>query len=182
MIQELWVQNTLGKVLAREGGYTDHPADRGGPTNYGITLARLQEWRKDFQPVVTADDVKAMTQDEARAIYRKHYIEIPGYLGIDEPRLFDLVVDCAVNHGPSRATKWLQEALGVTQDGELGPRTLAALSRTWQPRLYRDIIASRIAFYGRIISRDHSQAVFASGWMNRAADFVRAQPIGGEPV
>ena len=60
----------LRRLLAHEGGYTNHPSDPGGPTNFGITI---HDYRKYVKPNATAADVRAMTVDEAKAIYRAKY-------------------------------------------------------------------------------------------------------------
>ena len=60
----------LRRLLAHEGGYTNHPSDPGGPTNFGITIA---DYRKYVKPDATAADVRAMKIDEAKTIYRKRY-------------------------------------------------------------------------------------------------------------
>lgn len=158
-------------ILKREGGYTNHAADRGGPTNFGITQARLADWRGH---PVSADDVKALTENEAKNIYKVEYIERPGFSQIFDPMLQALLVDAGVNHGPRRAIKWLQKAVGEREDGVIGPKTLAAVTRLNSRKLYMEVLAQRIEFYGRLVTNDHSQAVFAAGWNARAAEFVRA--------
>src|SRR5574339_420510 len=60
----------LPLLLAHEGGYTNHPRDPGGPTNFGITI---HDYRKYVKPGATAADVRAMALDEAKAIYRMCY-------------------------------------------------------------------------------------------------------------
>ena len=60
----------LRRLLAHEGGYTNHPSDPGGPTNFGITI---YDYRKYVKPNATAADVRAMKLDEAKAIYRTKY-------------------------------------------------------------------------------------------------------------
>ncbi len=114
----------IDDILVREGGFVDHPADRGGPTHYGITQATLSRWRQ--QPV-TVQDVQALTLEEARAIYRHDYIERPGFLRIPDERLRALLVDWGVHSGPQTAIRALQRVLGVRLDGVLGPQTLASL-------------------------------------------------------
>ncbi len=159
----------VSDILRREGGFVNHQADRGGPTNFGITQAVLSAWRK--QPV-TLDDVKKMTQAEARAIYHHDYITAPRFDQIKNPALQALVIDCGVNHGVNRATRWLQEAVATKSDGVIGPITLAAINRAVPEMAYKRVLAQRCLFYGQIISRDPTQAVFASGWMARLADFI----------
>jgi hypothetical protein len=108
----------------REGGYADHPHDRGGCTKYGITKRTLSEWRGRE---VTCEDVSRMEEAEARAILKRIYLE-PWHL-VEHPRLRELLFDCGVLHGVPRTRKWLQQALGVTVDGLIGPVTEQALRR-----------------------------------------------------
>jgi lysozyme family protein len=168
----------LDSVIRREGGYVNRADDRGGPTKYGITLATLSTWR---HAPVTAADVEALTELEARSIYQSEYIEKPGFNRIDDEPLRDLLVDCAVNHGPPRAIKWLQGALGVAPDGQIGPVTLASLEAAYSWAVYYSVVAERIRFYGRLVSKDKADAdkdgisdagENASGWLNRVAEFV----------
>lgn len=162
----------ITEILEREGGYVNHPDDKGGPTNFGITMSTLQEWR--HKPV-TANDVKALSEDEARAIYRDRYIVGPGFAGLPEP-LRGLVVDSGVNCGVARVTGWIQREVGVTADGKMGPNTQAAVHRADPKRLYRQVLATRIRHYGRIVTDNPKQAAFAAGWANRAAAFVEMAP------
>ena len=88
----------LARLLAHEGGYSNHPSDPGGPTNFGITIV---DYRKYVKPGATAADVKAMTLDEAKKIYRAKYWdaqrcdELPA--GVDYA-----VFDYGVNSGIGR--------------------------------------------------------------------------------
>src|ERR1041384_4619075 len=119
----------IDDLIRREGStYSDHPADRGGPTKYGITLRTLRAWRHRIEPsqITDASDVEALTEEEARAIYTAMYVINPRFIELNDVRLQALLVDCGVQHGTERATRWLQEALGVKVDGDLGPLTLAA--------------------------------------------------------
>jgi lysozyme family protein len=161
----------LDDILRREGGWTNHPADKGGPTKYGITLQALSESR---QKHVTAADVEALTVEEARTIYRERYIEGPGLDAVEDDGLRAHLVDCAVNHGPGIPLRWLQKALGVAVDGYFGPATRGALKTAEPGRLRRVICAERVRFYGRLITRDPKQAAFAAGWANRVAEFIEA--------
>ncbi len=156
----------IARIMESEGGYVDHPADRGGPTNHGITMATLTNWRG--QPV-TVDDVKALSENEARSIYHDRYIVAPGYLALPEP-LRMVVVDWAVLSGPVRATKGLQKAVGASQDGIIGAETLKAMHGMSAINMAVRVCAEQARQLGRIITADSSQAVFAAGWMNRLAD------------
>jgi ferredoxin-NADP reductase len=86
------IEQILDDILRREGGYVNHPADRGGPTNFGITAQTLGSWRKLGRPA-TAAEVQALTEPEARAIYRQQYITGPGFETITHPALLHLLVD-----------------------------------------------------------------------------------------
>ena len=162
----------IDDIIVREGDYVDHPSDKGGPTRGGITQATLAEWRGK---AVTAEDVQVLTQEEARAIYQDHYIVRPGFAGLPDP-LRALVVDSGVNHGTGRAARWLQTALRVTSDGIVGGSTIAAMGVADPKEVYRKVLASRIRSYGRIITDNPRQAIFAAGWAARAASFVEETP------
>lgn len=172
------VDTLIDAVLRREGGYVNHPADRGGPTNYGITQATLSGWL--LRPA-TAADVEDMSKETARAIYRANYFDKPGYAAITDPALQELMFDFAVNSGPGAATKALQTALqrmGLYPgaiDGGIGPQTRQGLRgcTNW-PELYFRVKCERYELYLRFIGRDPAQAVFATGWANRMDEFQGA--------
>lgn len=185
----------IGAILQREGWptYTNLPADRGGPTKGGITLEAWREWTRD--DVATAADVAAITEDQARAFYRHRHIDAPRFGEIRDEALRELVVDAGVHHGPRRAAKWLQRAAGVTQDGRVGPVTLAAVNAADSRALYLRVLSFRVRLFGRLVSRDPElararragfelQAIFAGGWNNRAAEFLEtlASSMGSSPT
>ena len=161
------IEDLISRVIEREGGYVDHPADRGGPTKYGITQATLAAWRRT---PVTPWQVSMMTEDEARVIYRERYFK--GLEGITDPKVLEFLFDYAVNSGTGRAIKALQSAIGATPDGAWGPKSAAALKAVPdQSKLYWPLVCERLDNFLRIIGRDPSQAVFAAGWANRIAPF-----------
>lgn len=164
------LRDVLDDILANEGStYTDRPEDRGGPTKYGITQATLSAYRG--RPC-TALEVENLSEAEARAIYTQRYVRGPGFTKIIDDKLMALAVDCAVLHGQKRAVRWLQEIVGTTADGVLGPKTAEAINRGDAHRLYLKLIATRVRFLGRLITDDKRQAVFAAGWANRVARFL----------
>lgn len=124
----------IDEVIAREGGYSNHPADRGGPTNFGITqnVARANGYM---------GDMRALPRSVAEAIYRRLYWDKPGYAFIGElaPDLAAELFDTAVNMGSATANGFLQRALNALNRNEadypdlkldrlIGARTLAALA------------------------------------------------------
>ena len=138
----------LNAILRREGGYVDHAADRGRCTNMGITIATLREWRQ--QPV-TCDDVRKLTEDEARAIYQARYLK--PFDGVD-PAIKPQVVDIAVNAGVLRA------------------KALLALAQQSTKPLNTALVIERLKHYARIVKANPSQAVFLPGWINRAVEHL----------
>lgn len=179
------LDDVIDGILRREGGFVDHPADRGGPTNWGITQATLARWRR--RPV-TVQEVRELTAGEAREIYRHRYIVGPRFGNVTNQDLRELVVDCGVNHGPNRAARWLQQAAGVHVDGIVGPQTLHAVNHGDARMLYRRVLAIRCRYYGAIISNDselmrakaagiRTQAENAAGWLDhRVAAFIERTP------
>jgi len=175
------IEQIITEVIDREGRrYTNHPADRGGPTKFGITLKALARYRGE---AVTAADVAALQEPEARDVYRANYLVAPGFVKIHDPYVMVLAFDCGVNHGTDRATRWLQELSGAAVDGKFGPRTELAVNTFDPVRLYQRLLARRIRFFGQVINRDPErvratkagyklQAAFAEGWLDRAAGFV----------
>lgn len=182
-------------IILREGGFVDHPADKGGPTKFGITHAALSQWRK--QPV-TLEDVQNLLEAEAREIYWAQYVVAPGFHDIVNDQLRSLMVDMGVNHGPVSAIAMMQRALHVVDDGVFGAKTWEALAAANVVTLYRGVVAERAVFYGKLISKSHKkllqaasgkdlpedvetaikkhQAVFAHGWAERLAEFARDGP------
>jgi hypothetical protein len=148
-------------IFTEEGGYTDNPADPGGPTNFGITLADLQAWRGP-SPVLTAADVKNMSKTEAQEIYRSKYWN--PVQGDDLPNGIDLeVFDFGVLAGVHTSIKILQTVIGVTADGSVGPITLAA-AKAADPRTVIANFSSRRMDYLRTLG---DWANFGAGWTNR---------------
>lgn len=171
----------IERIIEREGGFVDHPADRGGPTKWGITLKTLEVFRGK---VVTRADVEALSRTEAAQIYRRLYVDGPHFDAIADPQLQEQVVDAGVNHGQRLATQWLQAAADVKPDGFLGPITAAAVNAADPMELFLWMLAFRLRLYGRLVSQDPQlkaaraagfqslQAVMAAGWNNRIADFL----------
>lgn len=149
-------------VVRLEGGYADNPKDPGGATNMGVTLAALEAHRGH---ACTWRDVKALSPTEVCAIYGETYW--PAVRGDELPAGVDLIVfDAAVNCGRGRAATFLQAALRVTADGQLGPATMAALAAvTDVAGLVERIRLARLTYY-RALS---TFPTFGRGWLNRLA-------------
>lgn len=149
----------LDVVLREEGGYTNDPNDPGGPTNFGITLEDLREWRG---AAVTADDVKNMGKNEAQEIYRSKYWN-PMQCD-DLPNGIDMeVFDFGVNAGLKEAVKALQTTIGVTADGSVGPITLSAAKAANRQTTIQSYSEKRLSYYRSLPGWPH----FGTGWTNR---------------
>lgn len=174
-------QRLIAALVDREGGYSNRAADRGGPTNFGITQATLSNW---LSKPASADDVRLLTREQAAAIYAAEYLTTPGISLIADDDLRELVFDGGVQHGVDRAVKWLQAVVGTASDGRIGPVTAAKVNAANTASVYRRFLARRMCFYGEIITADakrgtppaQSQAMNALGWMNRMAPFIEAEP------
>ena len=108
---------SLKLVLQSEGGNDDDPADHGGRTSRGIIQREYDAWRQGRS--LPTRDVWTATDDEIASIYHDEYWapfcdDMP--TGVDY-----LYFDMAVNAGPHRAAVMLQRALGLTDDGRIGP-------------------------------------------------------------
>jgi len=169
------VDQIIDAIIAREGGFGDDPADRGGATTFGVTLAMLRDWR--HEPLLESDSIESLSEDEARVIIRQRCLAGPGLIAVRDEATRALVADMIWNHGLRGATLIVQRALGLPGDGVMGPHTLAALNGSGVTTVrmsgaFDKVLAERIRFYGRLIERDPSQARFAGGWLDRAADFL----------
>lgn len=149
------------KLISHEGGYVNDPRDPGGETKYGIS--------KRSYPAL---DIRALTLADAKAIYRRDYWERAQCDKMPPDLAFD-VFDAAVNSGIGQAIRWLQRALGVADDGYVGPLTIGALSRE------NDSSAVQARFNGHrlafMINLSTWQA-FGKGWARRIA--VNLQSVG----
>lgn len=158
----------LRQVLRHEGGWSDHPDDPGGATMKGVTLATYRQFKGREASKV---ELRAISDAELRAIYRRGYWD--RVRGDDLPAGLDLVAfDGAVNSGPAQGAKWLQRALGVADDGVVGPVTLAAARAADRPAAIRDACARRMAFLRGLAAF----AVFGRGWTRRV-DEIRDEAL-----
>ncbi len=150
---------SLKFVLLEEGGYTNHPSDPGGATNYGITI---HDYRRYVKPKATAADIKKMQLSEAKAIYRAKYWDIQHCdrmpSGVDYA-----MFDYGVNSGIGRSQKVLQRILKVHVDGIIGAKTLAALNAQDPQYIILALCKERMGFLRAL----RTWPVFGKGWGRR---------------
>src|SRR5690348_8320903 len=158
---------SLARLLAHEGGYTNHPDDPGGPTNFGITIA---DYRRYAKPDATADDVRAMSVDEAKAIYRSRYWDAQRC--DDLPAGVDYAVfDYGVNSGIGRSGKVLRRVLGLPDDASKVTDAVIAAARAADSRaVVAAICHERLRFLKSLKAWD----VFGKGWGRRVAEVEAA--------
>lgn len=148
----------LAESLAHEGGWSDHPKDPGRATMRGVAIGTYRRWK----PGASKDDLRRITDAEVAAIYRKDYWDAVS--GDDLPAGMDLVAfDGAVNSGQARGAKWLQEALGVTADGKIGPKTIAAAKQAHPEAVIDRACDLRMAFLRGL----NTWPTFGKGWGRR---------------
>lgn len=147
-------------LLRHEGGFSDHPADPGGQTRYGITEAVARE-------AGYRGDMRELPLDIAKRIYRNRYWDAVRADELPETVRY-AVFDAAVNSGPRQAIRWLQRAAGAKDDGIIGPKTLAAVRAADPERLLRRILAQRLRFMTGL----PNWPTFGRGWARRIADLM----------
>ena len=160
---------SLALVLKSEGGLTTDRRDNGnklldgraGSTNLGVTQAN---WEAFVGHPVTWNDMAKLTPEKVAPFYKRKYWdmvhgdELP--LGLDY-----LAFDFAVNAGPGMAIKTIQKAVGVAQDGQLGPITLSAIHAIPVVQLIERFSDAKEAFYKGL----KQFPIYGNGWLNRVA-------------
>lgn len=168
----------IDAVIDREGRYVNHPADRGGPTCWGITeaVARAQGY---------AGNMRDLPREQAAIIYRRIYWLLPGFdkVALRAPNIAAELFDTGVNMGTGTAAGFLQRALNalnraardypdIAVDRAIGPRTLSALDGFLRARsaggetiLLRAIEALQGERYIALAERRPSQEAFLYGWL-----------------
>ena len=147
----------IDRLLSHEGGYVNDPHDPGGETKFGIS--------KRSYPRL---NIRKLTRAEAIAIYRRDFWErsraddLPPAVGFQ-------LLDGAVNSGIDNATRWLQRAVGVADDGIIGPVTLGALRITDPADVVMLFLAERLQFMTGL--RNWPQ--HGKGWARRIAQNLR---------
>ena len=179
------VEALIDELIEREGAYVNHPADKGGPTRFGVTeaVARAHGY---------SGAMAELPRDQAAAIYRRLYWLRPNFDRIAArcPRIAAELFDTGANMGPAVAATFLQRALtalnrggtdypDLVPDGRVGAATLAALDAFLEARgkkggetvLLRALEALQGERYLRLAEMRPANEVFLYGWLaNRIGD------------
>jgi lysozyme family protein len=147
-------------LLGHEGGYVNHPDDPGGETNWGVTKVVARQ--HGYEGLI-----KDMPVEVAKAVYRKSYWDAVQADNLP-PAIRYAVFDAAVNSGVGTSVRWLQQSVGATPDGVLGPKTLAALQEVNPDGLLRRMLARRL----RAMTDMKGWPSFSAGWTRRVATLL----------
>jgi len=146
-------------VLKSEGGFVANPKDPGGMTNLGVTRA---VWQSYVGHDVTEADMRALTPQDVMPLYKSNYWDKVN--GDSLPYGVDYAVfDFAVNSGPTRAVKALQQVLNIPTDGQVGDETLSTLEEANAREVATRICETRLAFLQALPTWN----TFKKGWGNR---------------
>jgi lysozyme family protein len=184
----------LKKLLEHEGGFTNHPSDPGGPTNFGITIYDARKYlnhQLDNSPPWDDESIeymREMTVGQAKQIYKPKYWDAQS---LDQvPAGLDyFLFDYGVNSGIGRSAKVIQRIVHVTADGKIGPITLQAIAQHDVRSLIRSISQERLDFLHGL----KTWPVFGKGWGRRvnevtdlsiqlASGLTAASPVPFEPA
>lgn len=154
-------QNSLKEILKYEGGNDDDPDDHGGRTSRGVTQREYTAWLTEYKRPNT--DVWVAPQADIDQIYYDGYW-MPLCNDLPTPVDF-LYFNMSVNAGPHQATMLLQRALGVIDDGRIGPVTRDAITKIDPKSFVLKYKVTCDAFYRRL-----GQPKFLRGWLNRDVD------------
>ena len=148
-------------LIGNEGGYVNNPKDPGGETNWGIT-----------KTVAVANgytgDMRTMPKETAKCIYKKMYWDKLQCDQLPFVVAFQLF-DAGVNHGNSQAVKFLQRALSVVDDGVIGAKTIAAVSKLEDLQIVLLFNVERMNFYTDL----KTFSTFGKGWIRRIASNLK---------
>ncbi len=158
-------QPCLTFTLEQEGGWADLPGDPGGCTMRGITLGTYTAWcATNGLPEPTPDDLRAIPDNRLSVIYHGGYWRpingdaLP--LGVDL-----MVFDFSVTSGTGTSARLLQRAVGATEDGDIGPLTLAAVRAQRPAALIEALAGAQEAHYRGLADFQE----FGAGWLARTA-------------
>ena len=144
-------------LIGHEGGYVNDPRDPGGETKFGVS--------KRAYPDV---DIASLTLDQAKAIYKRDYWDRARCDQLPEAVAFQ-VFDTAVNSGIGQSIRFLQRAVGVADDGQVGPLTIRAVQRLDAEAVVSRFNGHRLDFLTRLSTWD----VYGRGWARRVANNLK---------
>lgn len=166
------IELLVPKILKWEGGFVNHPNDRGGATNKGITIGTFTHYRKlKGLPQPSVEELKNISNEEWMDILKTLYWDKWKADQITNQSIANFLVDWVWASGVY-GIKYPQQVLGVVADGIVGNRTLTAVNEyPNQKELFQKLWDRRKQHFESIVQRNPSQKVFLKGWMNRLNDY-----------
>ncbi len=149
--------NIIEKTLKHEGGYVDDPKDAGGETNFGISKRSYPN-----------EDIKNLTLDKAKEIYRKDYWDKIRGDNINDNNVASEIFDTAVNMGAKTASKLAQTTCESFTDGIIGSNTLKAINAMDSETFVIKFKLAKIARYAYITEKYPNNKKFLLGWIKRS--------------
>lgn len=162
-------EKAFERLIGHEGGYSTDRNDpgnwTGGKVGSGILKGTKYGIAANTYPNL---DIKNLTIDQAKAIYKKDWWD---KLGADQlhPAIVFQLWDFAVNAGKSRAIKELQQAVGVPDDGIIGPKTIAAVKSKDVNDVLLLLTSERLRFYTSL----STWVTYGKGWTIRVAENLK---------
>ena len=154
-------------ILQWEGGFVNDPLDLGGATNKGITIGTFTEYKKrKGLKAPTVQDLKNISNEDWNAVFKGLYWDRWRADEIKSQAVANILVDWVWASG-SHGIKRPQRLLGVTADGIVGSKTIAALNAKDPAELFKMIKADRIKFIDEICEKRPANNRFKKGWLNR---------------
>ena len=188
------IDKLLPYILKWEGGFVNDPLDKGGATNKGVTIATWRQcgYDKTGDGKIDVDDLRMISDADVRdRVLRPYYWNRWKADKIKSQKVANILVDWVWGSGLN-GIKYPQKILGVTADGIVGPKTLAAVNNANPDMLFDSIYKEREAFLRNIVDKSvaayekkigrkasdseliqHTQKRFLKGWLNRLKDIKR---------
>ena len=179
------IDQIIDGILVREGAYSDHPDDHGGPTAFGITekVARANGF---------TGDMRELSMSFARDIYKRQYWLEPKFAAVSllSDSIAEELADTGVNMGPATSARFLQRCLNVLNqqaklfpdlkvDGQIGPTTLNSLGmflkhrgRSGEVTLLTALNCLQGARYIEIAETEPNNESFVFGWLRERVMLV----------
>ena len=154
-------------ILKWEGGFVDDPDDLGGATNRGVTIGTYATYcKKEGYPAPTVERLKNLSEKDWAEILKTMYWDRWKADEIKSQSVANILVDWVWASGVN-GIKIPQKVLGVTADGIVGAKTLAALNARNPKELFEEIRKARVQFIEDICRKRPANNKFKKGWLNR---------------
>lgn len=156
----------FARVIGHEGKFQDDRNDRGNWTTGKIGVGQLKGTKYGISAMsYPNEDIENLTVERAKFLYKRDFWD-----RVTGDHLHNAVVyqlfDAAINHGIGNAIRILQRALGVADDGDMGPVTYDAIQAMGVDDILHHFNAYRLKFYRKLSTFNR----YGSGWVDRVAN------------